>query len=58
MNSEEMKEEAKSIVAQDEDFKINYQESNESQMMPNISNPLSHALLGQSPIIGFTPASA
>jgi hypothetical protein len=46
MNSEEMKEEAKSIVAQDEDFKINYQESNESQMMPDISNPLSHALLG------------
>jgi hypothetical protein len=45
-------------VAQDEDFKINYQESNESQMMPDISNPLSHALLGQSPIIGFTPASA
>jgi hypothetical protein len=52
---EEMKEEAKNIVAQDEDFKINYQESNGS--MSDISNPLSHALLGQSPIIYFTPTN-
>jgi len=55
---EEMKEEAKNIVAQDEDFKINYQESNgSSQLMSDISNPLSHALLGQSPIIDFTPTN-
>jgi hypothetical protein len=53
-----MKEEAKGIVAQDEDFKINYQENNGTQLMSDISNPLSHALLGQSPIIDFTPTSA
>ena len=54
-----MKEEAKAIVAQDEDFKINYPENNgSSQLMSDISNPLSLALLWQSPIIDFTPTSA
>lgn len=53
-----MKEEAKVIVAQDEDFKNQYPESGNDQQMPDISNPLSHAVLGQSPIIGFTPAVA